>query len=90
MPNSNSAKKRLRQNLNIRERNRATKTALRTQLRKVREAVAAGQVDQAESEFKLAAQKLDQAGARHIIHRNTAARYKSRLQKLIKTAKQSA
>ena len=88
MPNSNSSKKRLRQNSVRRDRNRSISTAMRNHIRKVREAVAAGEVDQAESEFKLAAQKIDRAGARNIIHRNTAARYKSRLQKLIKTAKQ--
>jgi small subunit ribosomal protein S20 len=58
-------------------------------MKKVREAVKAGEVDKAEEEFRLAAKKLDRAGARNIIHRNATARYKSRLQGLIKKAKQS-
>ncbi|MEX0818963.1 MAG: 30S ribosomal protein S20, partial [Pirellulaceae bacterium] len=44
MPNSKSAKKRLRQTEVRRDRNKAVKSALRSQLRKVREAVQAGDV----------------------------------------------
>ena len=63
---------------------------MRTQLRKVREAVAEGDLAKAEQEYQVAARSLDRAGADRIIHRNKAARTKSRLQRLIKTAKQSA
>ena len=87
MPNSEGAKKRLRQNVVRRDRNKAIKTAMRTQIRKVREAAAAGDVSGAEEQFILAAKRLDRAGARNIIHRNAASRTKSRLQKLIKSAK---
>ena len=52
MPNSKSATKRLRQNVTHRDRNRAVKSDLRTQLRKVRAAVAAGDVAKAEAEFE--------------------------------------
>jgi len=89
MPNSKSAKKRLRQNIVRRMRNRMEKTAMRNQLRKVREAAEAGDVEKAEQEYRLAAKKLDRAGARSIIHPNKAARTKSRLHKLIKGTKQS-
>jgi len=89
MPNTKSAKKRLRQNLKRRARNRMVKRALRTQCRKVREAVKAGDVQRAEAEFRLAARKLDRAGARRIIHPNAAARLKSRLSARIKALKQS-
>ena len=51
MPNTKSAAKRLRQNKARRTRNRSIKSAVRTQLRKVREAIKAGEVDQAESEI---------------------------------------
>ena len=88
MPNSNSAKKRLRQSEVRRSRNKSVKSALRTQLRKVREAVQAGDVGKAESDMQVATKQLDRAGQKNIIHRNTAARTKSRLQKLIKNAKQ--
>ena len=90
MPTTSSAKKRLRQNTVRRTRNRAVKSALKTQLRKVREPVEDGNIPQAEAEYREAAKKLDREGARNVIHRNKAARTKSRLQKLIKKAKQSA
>lgn len=89
MPNTASAKKRLRQNERRRMANRAVRSAMRGQLRKVREAVKAGEIEKAETEFRLAAKRLDKAGAKGIIHRNTASRTKSRLQHLIKTAKTS-
>jgi small subunit ribosomal protein S20 len=88
MPNSKSANKRLRQNVTHRDRNRSVKSDLRTQLRKVRAAVAAGDVATAETEFILVAKKLDRAGSSKIMHRNTVSRTKSRLQKAIKAAKQ--
>lgn len=56
-------------------------------MKKVRSAVAAGEIETAETEYKLAAKKLDKAGAKKVFHPNTSARYKSRLQKAIKTAK---
>lgn len=87
MPNSSSAKKRLRQNVVHRDHNRATKSALRTSIRKVRESIASGEIEKAEENFKLATKNLDRAGASRIIHPNKAARTKSRLQKLIKGAK---
>ena len=89
MPSTQSAKKRLRQNLVRRARNRSTKRAVRTQCRKVREAVAAGDLETAQTEFRLAAKKLDRAGSQNIIHRNAAARTKSRLSAKIKTLKQA-
>ena len=60
---------------------------MRGQIRRVREAVAAGELDRAESEFRLAAKRLDRAGSKNLIHPNKAARLKSRLQRLIKSAK---
>jgi len=88
MPNSKSATKRLRQNVTRRDRNRSVKSELRTQLRKVRAAVAAGDVAAAEAGYVLVAKKLDRAGRHKIMHPNTASRTKSRLQKAIKAAKQ--
>jgi small subunit ribosomal protein S20 len=90
MPTTKSAKKRLRQSENRRERNRAVKSALRSMIRKVRESVTAKNVAQAEEQMRVAAKKLDQAASKNIIHRNKAARLKSRLQRTIKTAKQPA
>ena len=89
MPNSISAKKRLRQSETRNLRNRAVKSAMRTQIKRVHEAVEAGDIEKAEAEFRQAARRLDRAGARNLIHRNAAARTKSRLQKAIKAAKKS-
>lgn len=88
MPNTKSSEKRLRQNIAHRERNRAILRDTRTQCRKVREAVEAGDADAAETEFRLAVKKLDRAGSRNIIHRKAAARTKSRLSTKIKALKQ--
>jgi len=79
MPTTKSAKKRLRQNIANRLRNRSIKRVVRTQCRKVRQAIQAGDAELAEAEFRLAAKKLDRAGARNIIHPNAGARTKSRL-----------
>lgn len=87
MPNTASGKKRLRQNQVLRLRNRSIKTAVKTQIKKVRAAVKAGDVAKAEDEFRLAAKKLDRAGSKRVMHPNATARYKSRLQHLIKQAK---
>jgi small subunit ribosomal protein S20 len=86
MPNTASAKKRLRQNEKLRLLNRATKSVMRGQIRKVREAVAAGNGEQAQAELKLAQKRLDKAASKNLIHKNAAARTKSRLVKLVKSA----
>lgn len=87
MPNTPSAKKRLRQNVVRRARNRAVKSAVKTQVRKVRDLVTAGKADEGQQEMRLAAKRLDQAVAKGVIHRNTAARTKSRLAAALKAAK---
>jgi small subunit ribosomal protein S20 len=87
MPQTNSAKKRLRQNEKRRASNRSAKSAVKTQMKKVREAVAGGDLAAAETEFKTAAKKLDRAAAAHTIHKNSASRHKARLSHLIKAAK---
>lgn len=70
-------------------RNRAGRTALRTQLRKVREAVADKDAEKSETEFRALVKKLDRAATKHIIHANAAARTKSRVSKAIKGIKAS-
>ena len=90
MPTTKSAKKRLRQSLERRALNRAAKSAMKTQVRKVRSAVAAGDIATAETELRLAAKKLDRAGLKRVIHPNAAARTKSRLAHLIRNAKSTA
>jgi len=87
MPTTKSAKKRLRQSLERRAQNRAVKSTVKTQVRKVREAVNAGDLAKAEVELRLAAKRLDRAGAKRVIHPNAASRTKSRLAHLIRAAK---
>lgn len=87
MPTTKSAKKRLRQSNEKRAVNRAAKSAVKTQIRKVREAVAAGDIVKAEAEFRVAASKIDRAGAKRVVHPNVASRTKARLSALLKKAK---
>jgi small subunit ribosomal protein S20 len=87
MPNTPSAKKRMRQDAGRRARNRSTKAGLRTQLRKVREAITAKDADASQTEFKTLVKKLDKAAAKKVIHRNRAARTKSRVSYAIKALK---
>ena len=87
MPTTLSAKKRLRQNFARRDRNRAIKSTMRTQIRKVREAIASADVEQSEALFRVATKKLDQAAAKNIFHTNKVARIQSRLSKAIKKLK---
>jgi len=87
MPNTASAKKRMRQDAGRRTRNRATKSRLRTQIRKIRAAIDAQDVATSEGEFRALVKQLDRAAARNVIHANAAARTKSRLSKAIKAIK---
>jgi small subunit ribosomal protein S20 len=87
MPNIASAKKRMRQDAVRRARNRSDRATLRTQTRKVREAVAKKDVETSETEFQVLVKKLDKAAAKRLIHPNAAARTKSRLSRAIKTVK---
>jgi small subunit ribosomal protein S20 len=87
MPNTKSATKRWRQNTARRARNRSIKSSVRTQVGKVRKAISAGDVAESETQFRLASQKLDKAAGKNVIHRNAAARTKSRLSAAIKGLK---
>ena len=79
MPQSASAKKRHKQNLRNRERNRATKSELKSHVRQVLSAIEAGDATQAREALRTLASSADKAAASKKIHRNKAARIKSRL-----------
>jgi small subunit ribosomal protein S20 len=81
MPHSASAKKRHKQNLRNRERNRAAKSELKSHVRKVLSAIDAGDATQAREALRVLASSADKAAASKKIHRNKAARIKSRLSK---------
>lgn len=85
MPNTANAKKALRQSEKRRLRNRSQRSTLRTSIKKCRQAIADGAEDAAKQAFRQAVKELDQSAARNLIHKNTAARTKSRLSKALKT-----
>lgn len=79
MANSESAKKRIRQNVRSRARNRWVKAGYRTAIKDYRETILHGTVDEAETQLKGIYKMLDQAASTPALHKNTASRYKSRL-----------
>jgi small subunit ribosomal protein S20 len=87
MPNTPSAKKRLRQSVTRRAKNRSTKTAIRNLTRTIRESIAAGDAAKSEAAFGTLVKKIDRASSKKVLHANAAARTKSRLTKAIKAIK---
>jgi len=74
-----SAVKANRQNIKRREHNRALRSKLRTGLKAIRKALDAKDIDGAKELLKGTQSLVDKMATKGIIHRNTAARYKSRL-----------
>ncbi|MFA6448021.1 MAG: 30S ribosomal protein S20 [bacterium] len=85
MPNIKSAEKRLRQSLKRRDRNRTTKAAMRTEIKKADKGIAAGDPAVAVEAVKAACKALDTTAQKGVIHKNTASRKKSRLMKKLNT-----
>lgn len=81
MPKIKSAKKAMRQARARTVRNRAQRSALRTAVKRVRVAATAAAATEA---YALAARLLDRAARKGLIHRNNAARHKSRLAAMVK------
>ncbi|MBY8858372.1 30S ribosomal protein S20 [Nocardia sp. CA2R105] len=79
MANIKSQMKRIRTNEAARLRNQSVKSALRTSIRKFREAAAAGEKDQAKDLLVTASRSLDKAASKGVIHANQAANKKSAL-----------
>ena len=78
MPNIKSAKKRVKVIKKKTLENKMFKSAYKTIVKKYEAAVSAGEKDNAIALYKEAVQKTDKAVARGILHKNTAARKKSR------------
>jgi small subunit ribosomal protein S20 len=76
-----SAKKRIRQNIKARARNRARKDAIKVEVKSYLTALSAGDVGKAETQFRKVVQRLDKVAAKGTIHKNTASRRRSRLAK---------
>jgi small subunit ribosomal protein S20 len=79
MAHSRTAKKNIRKNEARHERNKGAIAAMRTQVKRVRAAVASGDKAAAALEFQKAQQLADKAAKHNRVHKNTAARIKSRL-----------
>jgi small subunit ribosomal protein S20 len=77
--NIKSQMKRIRTNEAARVRNQSVKSALRTSIRKFREAAAAGEKDKALELMRSASRSLDKAASKGVIHANQAANKKSAL-----------
>ncbi len=81
MANHKSAEKRVRQNAKRKEINRSNRSKLRTQIKKLRSAVATSDKKLSGELLTPTVSLIDKAVNKGIIHKNTAARYKSRLTK---------
>ena len=79
MAHSLSAKKRIRQNVKRRALNRWRNTTYRTAIKDYRELILHGTNEEAEAKLKEIYKILDQTASTPAMHKNTAARYKSRL-----------
>jgi small subunit ribosomal protein S20 len=80
MPNNAAAEKRMRQERKRRLHNRMVKSIVKTEITKARQAIDTG-VEDAEEAVRAAVSELDRAAKKGVIHRNNAARRKSRLMK---------
>ena len=78
MANTKSARKRAEKSIRQREKNRAARSRMRTAVKKARQAVEGGAADAATAVAQ-AVRVIDQTAQKGVIHRNTAARSKSRL-----------
>jgi small subunit ribosomal protein S20 len=85
MAHTISAKKRIRQTVSRTLRNKARTSRIRTYVRKVEEAVQAGDKKAAESAFKVMMPELHKGVSKGLLHKNTVARKLSRLSSRIKT-----
>ena len=84
MANSPQAKKRARQNERRFAVNKARRSRIRTQLRKVEEAIASGDQAAAAAALKIAQPELMRGVSRGVLHKNTVARKVSRLNARVK------
>lgn len=79
MPNHKSAEKRVRQTAKRNAVNRGNRSSLRSQIKKLRAALASHDKDQCKSLLSPTVGMIDKSVNKGILHKNTAARYKSRL-----------
>lgn len=83
MANIKSQLKRIKTNEKSRQRNKAVKSELKTAVRRVREAVAAGDAEKATTAARVAGRKFDKAVSKGVLHRNNAANKKSAMSRSV-------
>ncbi len=83
MPNIRSAKKRVRSNARKADVNTLVKSSMRTAIKNCEKAVNAGSKDEASNKLNIALQRVDKACTSGLVHKNKAARLKSRLTKAV-------
>jgi small subunit ribosomal protein S20 len=84
LANSAQAKKRARQAETHRQLNASQRSAMRTKVKALRKAIAIGDKEQAVAAFQAAVPVLDRMARKGLIHKNTAARGKSRLNNAVR------
>ena len=84
MANTAQARKRARQAETTRQRNVGLKSSLRTAVKKVKKAIAAGDKVAATKELQAQQSMIDRVADKRIVHKNTASRSKMRLAQAIK------
>lgn len=89
MANTESAKKRIRQNVKRRALNRWRLRAMRTAIKTFDKAISDGQIDAAADACKNASAIVDKSAQKGVIHRNQASRRKSRMNARLKKARQA-
>ncbi len=90
MANHFSALKRARQTEKRTAANRLNKSRLRTELRKLRASIAAGNREAADKALRETISTLDKSVQKGVLHKNTASRYKARLSARVGSVKKSA
>ncbi|HCO93544.1 MAG TPA: 30S ribosomal protein S20 [Phycisphaerales bacterium] len=87
MAHSLQAKKRAKQNAKSRTTNRARKSQVKTQIKHLEAALDKGDVEAASEQLRLVTKKLDKTASTSTMHKNTAARKKSRLARKLNSLK---
>jgi small subunit ribosomal protein S20 len=86
MPHTKSAKKRMRTSAERRTRNRTVTKGLKLQHKAFEAAIKSGDAGKLSEQTNQSAKLIDQAAAKGVIHKNTAARKKARLARMLKKA----
>jgi small subunit ribosomal protein S20 len=87
MAHSRTAKKRIRQNVEARARNRWRLSTMREAIKDFREQILHGSVENASESFKKCVRVIDRTAQKGVIHKNQAARRKSRMSAALKAKK---